>query len=191
VLLLDEVEKAHPDVLELFYQVFDKGVLDDSEGRQVDFTNTIILLTSNLGSATLARHAGRRSTPDGLVDAIRPELLGHFPPALLGRMVIVPYVPLDEPMVRRIVRLKLGQIQARFGAVHGAELTYAEQLVESLARPVRETDSGARRIDQILTNGLLPDLSQLVLDRLTEGTGLGAVHIGLDAAGALTYTARS
>jgi type VI secretion system protein VasG len=191
VLLLDEVEKAHPDVLELFYQVFDKGVLDDSEGRPVDFTNTIILLTSNLGSATLARHAGRKSTPDGLVDAIRPELLTHFPPALLGRMVIVPYVPLDEPMVRQIVRLKLGQIQARFAAVHGAELTYEEQLVESLARQVRETDSGARRIDQILTDGLLPDLSQLVLDRLTEGAALGAVHIGLAATGALTYTARS
>jgi type VI secretion system protein VasG len=191
VLLLDEVEKAHPDVLEIFYQVFDKGVLEDSEGRAVDFTNTVILLTSNLGSVPLTKLAGRRSTPDSLVEAIRPELLGHFPPALLGRMVIVPYLPLDDAMVRQIVRLKLGQIQARFGTVHDAELTYADPLVEWLAAQVRETDSGARRIDQILTQHLLPDLSRLVLDRLTDGAGLGAVHIGVDAAGALVYTARS
>jgi len=191
VLLLDEVEKAHPDVLEIFYQVFDKGVLEDSEGRPVDFTNTVILLTSNLGSATLTRLAGRKSTPDSLVEAIRPELLGHFPPALLGRMVVVPYLPLDDAMVRQIVRLKLGRIQARFATVHDAELTYADPLVEWLAAQVQGTDSGARRIDQILTQHLLPDLSRLVLDRLTDGTGLGAVHIGVDAAGALVYTARS
>ncbi|MBP2233047.1 type VI secretion system protein VasG [Azospirillum agricola] len=191
VVLLDEVEKAHPDVLELFYQVFDKGTLEDSEGMAVDFKNTIILLTSNLGSETIGRLAGQGGgglTAGRVAEAIRPELVRHFKPALLGRMVVVPYLPLDEARVHAIVRLKLARIQARVAETHGAELTYADSVVAHIAARCAATDAGARAVDHLLTNTLLPDLSAGVLDRLADGRGVDLVHVDLDGAGALRYS---
>jgi type VI secretion system protein VasG len=183
VVLLDEVEKAHPDVLELFYQVFDKGVLEDSEGVAVDFKNTVILLTSNLGAETitqLARQAWMSLTAERLVEAIRPELLRHFKPALLGRMVVVPYLPLGESQLQAIIRLKLARLQTRFTDQRRAELTWDEDVVAFLAARCRATDAGARAIDHLLTNTLLPELAAGVLDRLSEGVAMETVHIEVD-----------
>ncbi len=189
VVLLDEVEKAHPDVLELFYQVFDKGTLEDSEGVVVDFKNTLILLTSNLGSDTIARlAAGGVTAADRLAEAIRPELTRHFKPALLGRMVVVPYVPLDAPRIHAIVRLKLARVQERLLETHRAELTYDDAVVARVAARCAATDAGARAIDHLLTNTLLPDLSSELLSRLATGAPLESVHVDLDAFGALRYT---
>ncbi len=189
VVLLDEVEKAHPDVLELFYQVFDKGTLEDSEGVVVDFKNTLILLTSNLGTDTIARLAASGVTAaDRLAEAIRPDLVRHFKPALLGRMVVVPYVPLDEPRIHAVVRLKLARVQDRVRDTHGAELTYDDAVVGHIAARCAATDAGARAIDHLLTNTLLPDLSTELLARLAVGEGLAAVHVDLDAFGALRYS---
>jgi type VI secretion system protein VasG len=188
VLLLDEIEKAHADVLEIFYQVFDKGVLEDSDGQQVDFTNTLILLTSNVGSEILTRvGAGNAET---LEMAIRPALLQHFPAAFLGRMVVVPYLPLADTTIRAITRLKLARIQERFAAIHRAELTYAEAVVDAIAARATETESGARTIDTILTHTVLPDLSAEILDRVAEGVGIEAVHLGITTEGQLTYAVR-
>ena len=191
VVLLDEVEKAHPDVLELFYQVFDKGVLEDSEGVAVDFKNTIILLTSNLGTDTITGLAAPQFAGQGrgalsaerIAEAIRPELVSHFKPALLGRMVVVPYLPLGEAQLLAIVRLKLARVQARFAASHRAELTWDEAVVGYLAARCRATDAGARAVDHLLTNTLLPELSAGVLDRLSDGLPIEVAHVGLDRAG--------
>jgi type VI secretion system protein VasG len=193
VVLLDEVEKAHADVLELFYQVFDKGTMEDSEGVAVDFRNTIILLTSNLGADTIVRlatpprppHAGL-PTAEAIAEAIRPELVGHFKPALLGRMVVVPYLPLGEARIQTIVRLKLARIQERFAEAHGAEMTYGETVVAHIARRCRAADAGARAVDHLLTNTLLPDLSTAVLARLADGLPIDLVHVDIDASGVLT-----
>jgi type VI secretion system protein VasG len=189
VVLLDEVEKAHPDVLELFYQVFDKGTLEDSEGVVVDFKNTLILLTSNLGTDTIARLAASGVTSaDRLAEAIRPELARHFKPALLGRMVVAPYAPLDETRIHAIVRLKLARVQARVAETHGAELTYADSVVSHIAARCAATDAGARAIDHLLTNTLLPELSTELLSRLAEGAPVELVHVDLDVFGGLRYS---
>ena len=184
VVLLDEVEKAHPDVLELFYQVFDKGRMEDGEGVSVDFRNTLILLTSNVGSETvLDACRGARPHPDALVEAIRPELLRCFRPAFLGRLTVVPYFPLADAEIREIVELKLAEVQRRFWESHGAELTYDDAVVETVARRCTETDAGARNVDHIVTHSVLPELSTLVLERMSRGQAAAAVHLSLGAAG--------
>ncbi len=189
VVLLDEVEKAHADVMELFYQVFDKGVLEDAEGTVVDFRNTVILLTSNLGTAAIAEACagGRRPDAEDLLDRVRPELITHFKPALLGRLVVVPYYPLGDDQIRDIVRLKLTRVQERFWDHRRAELTYDPALVEAIAGRCTEIDSGARTIDHILTHTLLPELSVEVLDRMARGEDMGTVHVSLGADGRFTY----
>jgi type VI secretion system protein VasG len=163
-------------------------VLEDSDGTPVDFTNTVILLTTNIGSEILARLGA--GAADTLEAAIRPALLQHFPAAFLGRMVAVPYLPLADATIRAITRLKLGRIQDRFAAIHKAELTYAEAVVEAIAARATETESGARTIDTILTHTVLPDLSAEILDRVAEGGGIEAVHLGITAEGQLTYAVR-
>jgi type VI secretion system protein VasG len=184
VVLLDEVEKAHTDVLELFYQVFDKGVLEDGEGVPVDFKNTVILLTSNLGAEIIHERAAAGAKADTLVEAIRPALVRHFKPALLGRMVVVPYLPLLPARLAEIVRLKLSRIQARMADAYQAELTYDEAVVAHIVARCRAADAGARAIDQILTNNLLPQLSGEVLERLANGAAIDLVHVATDPAGA-------
>ncbi len=190
IVLLDEVEKAHPDVMELFYQVFDKGTLEDSEGQIVDFKNTIILLTSNLGSEAIVDLVARRGADargDALTAAVRPALLRRFKPAFLGRLVIVPYLPLGDDELRQIARLKLAQIEARVRRTHRAELLWDAAVVDAIVARCTETDSGARMIDHLLTQNLLPDLSEQMLDRIADGSEFDLVRIALDANGDFAY----
>ncbi len=191
VVLLDEIEKAHPDVMELFYQVFDKGMLEDGEGVVVNFRNTIILLTSNVGTETImgvCQDPNDLPDADTLVECLRPELVNVFKPALLGRMVVAPYYPLTDDIMRDIVRLKLGKIQARFVENHNATLTYDDAVIAAISARCTEADSGARAVDNILTNTLLPQLSNEVLERMVDGSMFVSVHIGVDDGGVFHYT---
>jgi type VI secretion system protein VasG len=197
VVLLDEMEKAHPDVAELFYQVFDRGTMEDGEGTPVDFRNTVILLTSNLGTEIIARlcrdgndRLDGRPDPKALTEAVRPALVRHFKPALLGRLVVVPYYPLGDREIREIVELKLARIRQRVRESHHAELTYGEELVDAIAGRCTEVDSGARNVDHILTQALLPELSGALLERMAAGEGFSKVHVGLDDAGGFRYRVR-
>ena len=186
VVLLDEMEKAHPDVLELFYQVFDKGMLEDGEGVPVDFKHTIFLLTSNVGDDLILEACrGRHGRPDAdrLVERLRPVLLQSFRAAFLGRLVVVPYFPLGRSEIRQIVELKLAAIQERIQLNHRAELSYDDGLVAALADKCTAEESGARNIDHILTQTLLPELSGQILERMARGEEFERVHISVDAMG--------
>ncbi len=190
VVLLDEAEKAHPDVIELFYQVFDKGTLEDSEGQLVDFRNTIILLTSNLGSdaiVDLVRQRGRGVSLNELSAAVRPALSHHFKPAFLGRLVIVPYLPLGDDQLRQIADLKLHAIEERVGRTYGAELSWDPAVVDAIVARCTETESGARTIDHLLTHTLLPELSGHVLDRLADRAEFDLIRIRLDDIGEFAF----
>jgi type VI secretion system protein VasG len=191
VLLLDEIEKAHPGVHDIFYQVFDKGSLRDGEGRDIDFKNTIIIMTANTGSDLIAKLcADPETAPDapGLAEALRPELLTVFKPAFLGRVTLVPYFPLSEGIIRRIVELQLGRIVGRVAENYRATLDYAPELVDVIAARCRESDSGARNVEQILAHGLLPELSARLLERMAAGQPLREAHVTVDAAGELSYS---
>jgi type VI secretion system protein VasG len=199
VVLLDEVEKAHPDVLELFFQVFDKGTLEDGEGREIDFKNTVILLTSNVATDTILKLCKDPDTtpgPDALAEAIRPDLLDAksergvqiFKQAFLGRLIIVPYYPISDAVMRQIIKLQLGRVAQRMRQNHNAHFSYSDELVESIAARCREVQSGARNVDHILTRSLLPEISQEVLTRMAEGRILTKVHITVDDKGTFQYT---
>jgi type VI secretion system protein VasG len=194
VVLLDEVEKAHPDVMDLFYQVFDKGELEDAEGLVVNFRNTVIFLTSNAGDDLIVRSCkDRDKLPDEkeLVELVRPELLRYFRPAFLGRLVVVPYYPLGDDEIRRIVRLKLAKIEQRFKDNHRAELTYDDSLIAAIVDRCTEVDSGARNIDHILTHTLLPEISAEVLERMVSGEEFHGVHVSVDStSGSFQYKFR-
>ena len=190
VVLLDECEKAHPDVLELFFQVFDKGMMEDGEGREIDFKNTIIILTSNAGTDTLMKLTADPETmpaPEGLVKALKPELNKIFKPAFLGRLVIVPYFPVRDEALKQIVRLKLGKIQRRLHETHKIALTHDEALVEEVARRCTEVESGARNVDNILTNTLLPEISRRILGRLAERQKPAPIQVTIGENGAFVY----
>ncbi len=190
VVLLDEVEKAHPDVMELFFQVFDKGVLEDGEGREIDFKNCIILLTSNVGTDTIMKLCADPDTkplPDGLVDAVKPELNQAFKPALLGRMVTVPYYPISDDILRLIVKLQLKKIENRIKDNHNAQFSYDDSVIETVAKRCTDVDSGARNVYNILTGSLLPEMSGEVLSRMASGEGIAKVHVGVDADEKFTY----
>ncbi len=190
VVLLDEVEKAHPDVLELFYQVFDKGMMEDGEGRQIDFKNNIIILTSNACTDQMMKLCADPETapsPAALVTALKPELNKIFKPAFLGRMVVVPYYPIRDEALKTIIILKLGKIQRRVQENHKISLTYDDKLIEEVAKRCTEVESGARNVDNILTNSLLPDISRQILSRMAEGVKLNAIHVGIGADGAFNY----
>jgi type VI secretion system protein VasG len=190
VVLLDEVEKAHPDVMELFYQVFDKGMLEDGEGREIDFKNTIILLTSNTATDTIMKLCAdpeTRPEPEGLVEAIRPELIKVFKPALLGRMFVVPYYPISDEAMRSIIRLKLGQIGKRMEENHDADFSYDDAVVEAIASRCREVESGARNVDHILTRTLLPEMSGEFLARMAAAQPVERVHISVADGGQFNY----
>jgi type VI secretion system protein VasG len=191
VVLLDEVEKAHPDVLELFFQVFDKGMMEDGEGREIDFKNTIIILTSNAGTDTLMKLTADPETmpsADGLVKALKPELNKIFKPAFLGRMVIIPYFPVRDEALKKIITLKLGKIQRRLYENHRIRLTYEDPLVEEVARRCTEVESGARNVDNILTNTLLPEISRRILSGLAERQRLDAIRVSTGPDGSFVYT---
>jgi type VI secretion system protein VasG len=193
VVLLDEVEKAHPDVLEIFYQVFDKGVMEDGEGREIDFKNTIIILTTNAGTDTMAKLCADPETvpsPDGLVKALKPELNKIFKPAFLGRMVLIPYLPIRDENMKQIINLKLGKIQRRIFENHKIDLTYDNTLVDEVARRCIEVESGARNVDNILTNTLLPEISRQLLGHMAEGEPMERIHVGIGTDGAFVYESR-
>jgi type VI secretion system protein VasG len=190
VVLLDEVEKAHPDVLELFYQVFDKGKMEDGEGREIDFKNTIIILTTNAGTDTMAKLCADPETmpgPEGLVKALKPELNKIFKPAFLGRMVLIPYLPIRDENLKQIIRLKLGKIQRRIQENHKIDLTYDAALIEEVAKRCTEVESGARNVDNILTNTLLPDISRQLLGSMAANEPMARINVGIGADGAFVY----
>jgi len=194
VVLLDEVEKAHPDVLELFYQVFDKGVMEDGEGRQIDFKNNIIVLTTNAGTETLMKlTADPETIPDaeGLVKALKPELNKIFKPAFLGRTVIIPYFPIRDDAMKQIIRLKLGKVERRLKDSHKTRLLYDDAVVDAIAQRCTEVESGARNVDNILTNTLLPEISRRLLEAIAEGAKAEVIRVGLGDGGAFTYWAES
>jgi type VI secretion system protein VasG len=180
VVLLDEVEKAHPDVHEIFFQVFDKGMMEDGEGRLIDFKNTLILLTSNVGSdliANMCKDPELKPDPEGIAAALRAPLLKTFPAALLGRLVTIPYYPLSDEMIGSIVRLQLSRVVKRVKESHGVPLTYDDQVVKLIVSRCTELESGGRMIDAILTNTLLPRISQELLVRLGEGRPVSKVAV--------------
>ena len=182
VVLLDEVEKAHPDVMELFFQVFDKGVLEDGEGREIDFKNCIILLTSNVGTDTIMKLCADPDTmpsPEGLVEAVKPELVKAFKPALLGRMVTVPYYPISDSILRLIIKLQLGKIKNRISDNHNAQFSYDDSVIDTVAKRCTDVDSGARNVYNILTGTLLPEMSGEVLSRMASGEGIKKVHVAV------------
>jgi len=189
VILLDEVEKAHPDVHEIFFQVFDKGMMDDSEGRRIDFKNCLILLTSNVGSEVIMARTGagrERGALDDLDQALRPPLLNVFPAAFLGRVVTIPYYPLSDAMIESIATHRLARIRRQLAAGHEAELVIDDGVLALIRARCTELESGGRMIDAILTNTLLPELSRGVLNRSLEGAKLTRVTVGADASG-FTY----
>ena len=186
VVLLDEVEKAHPDVMELFYQVFDKGMLEDGEGRRIDFKNTVIILTSNLGTDTIMKVCADEETmPDApaLADMLRPELIKHFKPAFMGRLKVVPYFPISDSVMHLIVRLKLDRIAKRMQENRNVAFIYDEELIESVAARCTEVESGARNVDHILTNTLLPEMSKELLSRMAVGEQIRQIQVGIDGEG--------
>jgi type VI secretion system protein VasG len=190
VVLLDEIEKAHPDVLELFFQVFDKGRMEDGEGREIIFRNCIIILTSNAGTDTLMRLCADPETmpaSDGLVKALKPELDKVFKPAFLGRTVIIPYFPIRDEALKSIIKLKLRKIQRRLEETHRVALTYDDALITEVARRCTEVESGARNVDNILTNTLLPDVSKQLLTKIAEGMKPESIHVTIADDGTFAY----
>jgi type VI secretion system protein VasG len=190
VVLLDEMEKAHTDVMELFYQAFDKGVLEDAEGREIDFKNTVILMTSNVGSDLIMKLCAdpeTRPEPEALIEALRPDLLKTFKPAFLGRLIVVPYYPIADEAMRQIIQLQLGRIGTRLQENNRAAFSYDEALVAEIARRCTEVESGARNVDHILTRSLLPEISREFLARMAEGQPITKVHVSMNGEGGFRY----
>jgi type VI secretion system protein VasG len=190
VVLLDEIEKAHSDVHEMFYQVFDKGNMEDGEGRSIDFKNCIIILTSNAATETLMKlTADPETMPDseGLAVAIKPELNKIFKPAFMGRMMVVPYFPVRDEALKKIVRLKLSKIQRRIQENHKITMDVDEAVVEEVAKRCTEVESGARNVDNILSNTMLPEISRQVLARMAEESPMEKVTVGVGPDGRFTY----
>ncbi len=190
VVLLDELEKAHPGVQDVFYQVFDKGSMKDGEGRDIDFRNTVILMTTNAGTDTImALNADPTTMPDaqGLAEALRPELLKHFKPAFLGRTTILPYFPLSDSVLKNIIGLKLKKIVKRVEAHYGAKLSYTPQLVDAIAARCTEVESGARNVDHILSRTLLPEMAGEFLARMAAGEPIADVRITTGDDGRFAY----
>lgn len=189
VVLLDEVEKAHSDVHELFFQVFDKGRMEDGSGRLIDFKNTLILLTSNAGTDTIMDMTARgaaRPDPEALAESLKPALLDVFPPALLGRIVTIPYYPLSGDVIAMITKLKIGSIVKRLKNNQGATMEYTQGVIDHIVEQCQDPDSGGRMIDNIITNSILPDLSRAILNKAVGGEELQNVKVDV-ADGAFTY----
>ena len=186
IVLLDEVEKAHKDVHEVFFQVFDKGRMEDGEGRMIDFKNTIILLTSNVGTdliMNMCKDPELMPNPEGIGKALREPLLKAFPSAFLGRLVVVPFYPLGDEVLRKIVHLQLGRIEKRIQENHRIPFTYDDDVVELVNSRCTEVESGARMVDAILSHTLLPEISSEILSRMMEGEDLTRIHVGVKDGG--------
>ncbi|WP_404993012.1 type VI secretion system ATPase TssH [Cupriavidus pauculus] len=192
VVLLDEVEKAHPDVLEMFFQVFDKGWMEDAEGRTIDFRNTIIILTSNVGSAAIMQACLNKSPEempdaDGLAESLRPALYKAFKPAFIGRTKVVAYYPISDDILAEIIVLKLQRIAQRVHANHGASFEWDNATVEAVLDRCTEVDTGARAVDHILNGTLLPEIAQSVLARMAEGEKIERIKVSVGKNGAFRY----
>ncbi len=190
VILLDEMEKAHPGVQDVFFQVFDKGTMKDGEGRDIDFKNCIIIMTSNAGSELITSLFADPDTapePDGLAAALQPELVKSFRPAFLGRVTLVPYSPLPDAIIRQIVSLQLGRIRTRVQDVYGAAFEFDPAVVDAIASRCTESASGARNVESILSRSLLPELSAEILARRADAATVDRVHVGIGSGGAFTY----
>ncbi|MET0065419.1 MAG: type VI secretion system ATPase TssH [Candidatus Thiodiazotropha sp.] len=182
VVLLDEVEKAHPDVHEIFFQVFDKGWMEDGEGRHIDFKNTLILLTSNVGTEmidNLCKDPDLMPEPDTIAQSLRDPLQKVFPAALLGRLVVIPYYPLSDEVLAKVVRLQLGRIQTRIQANHGIPLEVDDEVIKLIISRCTEVESGARMVDAILTNTLLPEISRHILIEQMEGRPIERIGVNV------------
>ena len=190
VVLLDEMEKAHPDVLEVFFQVFDKGTMEDGEGLTIDFKNTLILLTSNSAQEVItnACQGSKKQSMSDLVDLLRPALLREFSPAFLGRVVLVPYLPLGDQEISKIVKLKIEKLVNRFALNHHAKLTWEPEVTDVITQRCTEVDSGARNIDFIMTQTILPELSTLVLERISMEKPFVSVHMSVNQLGQFEYS---
>jgi type VI secretion system protein VasG len=183
VVLLDEVEKAHTDVHEIFFQVFDKGMMEDGEGRLIDFKNTLILLTTNVGSElimNMCKDPELMPDPEGIAQALREPMLKVFPAALLGRLVTIPYYPLSDPMIEAITRLQLGRIEKRVRDHHNVPFTYTDEVVALIRSRCTELESGGRMIDSILTNTVLPRISEEFLTRMMEGKTIEGIQVTVE-----------
>ncbi|MCG7990773.1 MAG: type VI secretion system ATPase TssH [Candidatus Thiodiazotropha lotti] len=183
VVLLDEVEKAHPDVHEIFFQVFDKGWMEDGEGRHIDFKNTLILLTSNTGTEmidNLCKDPELMPEPGAIATALRDPLQKVFPAALLGRLVVIPYYPLSDEVLAKVVRLQLGRIESRILENHGIPLQVDDEVISLIISRCTEVESGARMVDAILTNTMLPEISRHILVEKMEGRSIGNIRIGVE-----------
>ncbi|MEQ5787652.1 AAA family ATPase [Erythrobacter sp. NFXS35] len=186
VVLLDEVEKAHPDVHEMFFQVFDKGFMNDAEGRYIDFKNTLILLTSNCGTdliMDMTSDPELAPEPEAMATALRPELLKVFPPALIGRTVQLAYVPLSQEMLGRIVRIQLDRIKKRIQSNHKIAFTYGDDVIEYIVARCTDGDSGGRMIDNILTNTMLPEMSVQLLEKQMDGEAVTRIEVSAGESG--------
>jgi type VI secretion system protein VasG len=182
VVLLDEMEKAHPGVQDVFYQVFDKGMMKDGEGRDIDFRNTVIIMTSNAGTDTIARLCAdpeTRPEPEALTEALRPDLLKVFKPAFLGRCNVITYYPLADDVMRLIIGISLRRIARRVKESYGVEFTAEDAVTDAIIARCREVESGARNIEHILNRTMLPELSARILARLAEGGEIGPVRVGM------------
>lgn len=188
VVLLDEVEKAHRDVLDMFYQVFDRGTMRDGEGREIDFRNCVILMTSNLGSARVDEMTAdnQDSAQPALLEAIRPQLAAHFQPALLARFQTLVYKPLDGVALGAIVRLKLDKVAERLDRQHGVELVCDNSLIAAIAELCVARESGARNVDAFLNHRVLPTVSRELLTRMASGTTPARIVLSSSAEGSLT-----
>jgi type VI secretion system protein VasG len=205
VLLLDEMEKAHPGVQDVFFQVFDKGVMDDAEGREIDFRNTVIILTSNAGSAQIMQACfahdealggqvmkAEADLPDAdeLAEALRPVLYKTFKPAFIGRTKVVPYYPLSDDVLADVIRLKLARIAARVKANHQAELQYDDALLDAVLARCTAVDTGARAVAHILNGALLPEVADAVLARMAEGQAIAHIRVGASRDGRFEFDVR-
>lgn len=193
VVLLDEMEKAHPGVQDVFYQVFDKGQMKDGEGRDIDFKNTLIIMTSNAATDLITKLCADPDTrPDatGLAQALHPELLKTFKPAFIGRTNVVPYFPLAEDVMKKIVVLQLGRVARRVKETYKATFEYGPEVVQSIASRCTEVSTGGRNIDHIINRTLLPELSAEFLSRMAEGKAIAGVKVGVGSEGNFTYDIR-
>jgi len=189
VVLLDEVEKANIDVMNLFYQVFDKGMLTDGEGKEINFKNTILILTSNLASDIIQEMTAMGEAPplEAVLGAVRPILSKHFKPALLARMTVIPFYSLNTEAMRLIVELKLKKIQKMLMENNRMAMTYAPAVVDRINERCTEVETGARNIEYILNGNVLPRLSRTILSHITEGGLPMSVHLDVDETGAFTF----
>jgi type VI secretion system protein VasG len=190
VILLDEMEKAHPGIQDVFFQVFDKGMMKDGEGRDIDFKNTVIIMTSNAGYELIDKLYADPETapePEALAETLLPELMKYFKAAFLGRVTLVPYLPLPDGVLRQIIGLQLDRIRARLGEAYRAEFEYEPELIETIAARCTETSSGARNIEKILSRTLLPELSAAILARLGEGRPIARARVAMDRSGGFCY----